>query len=180
VYGSAASSFFVFARHSFCNATGPSIGIPVSRLLRPPPPLRSSDFRAIIREPSKETPVVTILFASADDHLIASSHTASAATGSGIVVVHSGLECLEAVRCSAPDLLILDDHLPWGGADGVLNVLNDTYGEALAEMPILLLTDDPQSCPPSTLRTYPFARTSCRDKLAELIEMFDSEGVGSA
>jgi DNA-binding response OmpR family regulator len=123
---------------------------------------------------------VTILFASADDHLIASSNTASAATGSLIVVAHSGLECLEAVRRSPPDLLILDDHLPWGGADGVLDVLNDGDDQAIAEMPILWLTDDPQSNHPGTLRTYPFARSSCREKLAELIEMFESEGVGSA
>ena len=123
---------------------------------------------------------MTILLASADDNLIASAQHAFAQTSSSFVVARGGLDCLEGVRRQVPDLVILDEYLPWGGVDGVLAIL-EQCGEAwIAETPILLLTDRPQPFPTRLLRVFPFARPSCRRKLAEVIEMFESESVAPA
>jgi hypothetical protein len=37
----------------------------------------------------------------------------------------TGLDCLAQLRQSLPHFLVLDMHLPWGGADGLLAVMRD-------------------------------------------------------
>jgi hypothetical protein len=131
---------------------------------------------------------VTILLATQDDDLLEAARTAFAATCSTFGVARSALGCLEGIRRMAPDLVILDDYLPWGGADGVLAVLEEgglgdrdsQYGESwIREMPILLLNDGTPPVPHPTLRTYAFPRICCGRKLREVIEMFESECAGA-
>jgi hypothetical protein len=76
--------------------------------------------------------------------------------------------------------LILDEYLPWGGSDGVLDVLADDGEQRVNELPILLLTRGGQSPTNTQLRTYRFARESCVRKLAEVVEMFNGEEAGLA
>jgi two-component system phosphate regulon response regulator PhoB len=51
-----------------------------------------------------------------------------------------GLECLAQLRQALPQLLILDWHLPWGGADGLLAVMRDDPG--LARVPVILTSTE--------------------------------------
>lgn len=49
----------------------------------------------------------------------------------------SGLDCLEKLRQSMPDVLVLDLELDWGGSDGILAWLKD---ECASECPSVVLT----------------------------------------
>ena len=52
----------------------------------------------------------------------------------------AGLACLAQMRQAAPRVLILDLHLPWGGADGLLAVMRDD--PRLAHVPVILTSTD--------------------------------------
>jgi DNA-binding NtrC family response regulator len=52
---------------------------------------------------------------------------------------HGGIECLSKLRNWAPDVLVLADCLPWGGADGVLAQMREDA--RLCEVPVVLITD---------------------------------------
>jgi DNA-binding response OmpR family regulator len=58
-----------------------------------------------------------------------------------------GLECLAKLRQSSPRILILDVHLPWGGADGLLALMRDD--PRLACVPVILTSTDALSGPVS-------------------------------
>jgi len=51
-----------------------------------------------------------------------------------------GLECLAQLRQCSPHLLMLDRHLAWGGADGVLAVMRDD--PSLARIPVILTSSE--------------------------------------
>jgi hypothetical protein len=85
------------------------------------------------------------------------------------------LECVDAVRREVPDLVILDEYLPWGGREGVLDVLADDSGQRINDLPIVLLTRGGRTPSYPKLRTYRLPRESCSRKLADLAEMFDCE-----
>lgn len=59
--------------------------------------------------------------------------------GYQVDVVRGGVECLRGVRRMAPDLLILDWDLPWGGGAGVLACLHDA--EATKTIPVIVLME---------------------------------------
>jgi DNA-binding response OmpR family regulator len=73
-----------------------------------------------------------------------------------------GLECLAQLRQSSPRILILDVHLPWGGADGLLAVMRDDPG--LARIPVILTSTDSLAGPvsPPVVHTLwkPFSLTA--------------------
>lgn len=52
-----------------------------------------------------------------------------------------GLECLARLQEAAPDLLVLDRDLHWGGADGVLALMRNV--PELAQMPVILTSAEP-------------------------------------
>ena len=54
-------------------------------------------------------------------------------------VALGGVECLTALRETPPDVLVLDTELKWGGADGVLSVMDEEVG--LTKIPIVLLNN---------------------------------------
>jgi CheY-like chemotaxis protein len=49
-----------------------------------------------------------------------------------------GVDCLAQLRHSSPRLLILDLQLPWGGGDGLLEVMRGD--PSLARIPVVLTT----------------------------------------
>lgn len=51
-----------------------------------------------------------------------------------------GIDCLEKLRRSGADVLIMDTSLPWGGADGVLAEVQQM--PAADGMPVILLIGD--------------------------------------
>ena len=50
----------------------------------------------------------------------------------------SGLECVARLRERAPDVLVLEPHMPWGGGDGVLAMMGEV--PHLAIVPVMILT----------------------------------------
>jgi CheY-like chemotaxis protein len=64
--------------------------------------------------------------------------TALRRRGYEVAVARSGLECLEKLRMSCPDVLVLSTRLLWGGAAGVLALLRED--DELPQTPVVLLT----------------------------------------
>jgi DNA-binding response OmpR family regulator len=50
----------------------------------------------------------------------------------------NGLECVSRLRERAPDVLVLEPQLPWGGGDGVLAMMGEN--PELALVPVMILT----------------------------------------
>jgi len=61
--------------------------------------------------------------------------------GCEVETISGGVECLAKLRQSAPDVLILDFDLPWGGGDGVLAWLREN--EEAPVVPVVLMTRGP-------------------------------------
>lgn len=73
-----------------------------------------------------------------------------------VEIAHDGLQCLTALQTFAPAVLLLDSVLLWGGADGVLEWLND---ENPLQPPAVILAEDPEFC---TLPAALSAKAACR------------------
>ena len=58
----------------------------------------------------------------------------------------SGIECIARMRERVPDVLVLEPHMPWGGGDGVLEIMGEV--PRFASIPVMVLTScrDPR-CP---------------------------------
>src|SRR5262245_26644666 len=57
--------------------------------------------------------------------------------GHEVLVTSGGLECVSKLRSSAPDLLILEAPLHWGGTEGVLEVAQNDLGSRA--LPVILV-----------------------------------------
>lgn len=53
--------------------------------------------------------------------------------------VQNGLECVAMLRHTQPDVIILDQQLPWGGPDGVLAHMREEKDIAWA--PVIIVCD---------------------------------------
>jgi CheY-like chemotaxis protein len=60
--------------------------------------------------------------------------------GYEVRTVENGLDCLAALRDFAPNVLVLDPDLPWGGGAGVLARMHEE--SALPYVPVILLAAD--------------------------------------
>jgi CheY-like chemotaxis protein len=60
--------------------------------------------------------------------------------GFEVAIADHGLECLDVLGRFAPDVVVIEPELLWGGGDGVLAVLSDM--PELRSVPVLLLTTD--------------------------------------
>lgn len=68
------------------------------------------------------------------------------------------LECLTLLREFRPHVLVLGNHLLWGGSDGILETMQQD--EELLAIPVLLLLDSRTETP---LRRHPLVvSTACR------------------
>lgn len=80
----------------------------------------------------------TLLIAETDVELCRNYRKLFGESGYLVEIATDGLQCLAKLRQYAPDLLILDRQLRWGGADGVLAWLREElYGPSL---PVILTT----------------------------------------
>ena len=120
---------------------------------------------------------MTILLATADDNLIGSIRTLAFSEPT-CVVARSGVECLAELRRLTPDMLVLDAYLPWGGAEGVLAILEESREAWITEVPIVILTPDASTYVPSRLRVYRFPQGGSAPKLLRLAERFAPETAG--
>jgi hypothetical protein len=68
-------------------------------------------------------PLPRFLVASADDRLRSDCSGGLAAYGDVVMAAWGGVECVRLFRIFAPDAVVLDVDLRWGGADGVLAYL---------------------------------------------------------
>lgn len=79
-----------------------------------------------------------VLIADPEEHLLALYREGLAQLGFEVVTAVDALQCLEALRQAPPDILVLDPNLPWGGGDGVLEVMHEDFG--MAGVPVMILT----------------------------------------
>jgi DNA-binding response OmpR family regulator len=82
----------------------------------------------------------TVHIADANRHLCDLYRQFFSHHGWQVQISAGGLECLDQLRQSSPVLLILDWHLPWGGADGLLAVMRED--PQLARIPVILTTSE--------------------------------------
>jgi DNA-binding NtrC family response regulator len=78
-----------------------------------------------------------LIIADSDDGFLEACERYASLQGVTLRTAKGGLECLDELRRSPPDVLALDMELPWGGGDGVLSVMRDD--ELLASIPVVLL-----------------------------------------
>ncbi len=69
--------------------------------------------------------------------------------GHAVETASGGVECLDKLRRIFPDVLVLDQELPWGGGDGVLACLRE---DGPAPPPAVVFTTwNAAACPPGLL-----------------------------
>lgn len=68
---------------------------------------------------------VRVLLADPDAYIAATYADCLRQRGALVTTAGTGLECLERLQDFAPDLLVLEPELLWGGGDGVLAVLHE-------------------------------------------------------
>jgi len=78
-----------------------------------------------------------LMVADADESILERCENYSSLNGIALQIAKGGIECLDALRRSPPDVLVLDMDLPWGGGDGVLTVMRED--DLLASIPVVLL-----------------------------------------
>lgn len=80
---------------------------------------------------------LNLLIADTDNQLIARCQEWCLLKHIALQYARSGLACLEKLRHSPPDVLALAVDLPWGGGDGVLQVMSEE--SALSQIPVVLI-----------------------------------------
>lgn len=81
---------------------------------------------------------VRVLMADPDESLPAVYREHLLRDGFELVTAVSGLECIARLRECAPDVLVLEPCMSWGGGEGVLVMMSEDT--ALAIVPVLVLT----------------------------------------
>ena len=81
----------------------------------------------------------SLLVANADNAMSGLYHHYFSSVGYRVETVSDGLACLNRIRQGLPDMLLLDQQLPWGGGEGVLACLREE--SALARIPVILFAD---------------------------------------
>lgn len=76
--------------------------------------------------------------------------------GFEVHAVGDGLRCLEVLRDFLPDVLVIEPELPWGGGDGVLDIVHEEL--AFHRVPVFALTAEP-----SRSAMYQISRFSISD-----------------
>ncbi len=80
-----------------------------------------------------------VLIADPDDFLLDSYREYLEQHGFEVVTATGGLECVEKLRATTPDVLVLEAALPWGSGDGVLAMMHEEADVPL--VPVIILTD---------------------------------------
>ena len=77
---------------------------------------------AALKEPRMS---VRVLIADPDEYLLDSCREHLEQHGLEVVTATTGLECVQRLRESAPDVLVMEAALPWGWGDGVLAMMHE-------------------------------------------------------
>jgi DNA-binding response OmpR family regulator len=83
-----------------------------------------------------------VLVVAGDEMLLAAYHAFLAGEGMETITARSRLDCLRALRSSAPDVLVLTPDLPWDSALGVLEQMLEEPD--VPTIPVLILTAQPE------------------------------------
>jgi carbon storage regulator CsrA len=81
---------------------------------------------------------VRILIADRDEFLLATYREHLSRHGAVVATATTGLACMDRLRDFAPDVLVLDPTILWGGGDGVLAVMHEE--PQIRPASVLLLT----------------------------------------
>ncbi len=79
-----------------------------------------------------------VLIADPDESLLDFYREYLEQRGFVVFTATNGLECVERLRDSAPDVLVLEPALPWGWGDGVLAVMHSEPGFPV--IPVIVLS----------------------------------------
>lgn len=84
------------------------------------------------------TAPIRVLMADPDASFPAAYREPLLREGFELVTAVNGLECIARLHDYAPDVLVLEPHMPWGGGDGVLAIMGES--SKLATVPVMILT----------------------------------------
>lgn len=65
---------------------------------------------------------------------------ALAGRGCDVRIADNGLQCVEMLRKSLPDVLVIELELPWGGGDGVLDLIHEQLEQC--RVPVFVLSGE--------------------------------------
>ncbi len=82
---------------------------------------------------------VRVLVADPDEYLLRHYRDYLEQHGCQVMTVTSGVACVEKLRATDWDVLVLEPSLPWGGGDGVLAVMHED--QDILRIPVIVLTD---------------------------------------
>jgi response regulator RpfG family c-di-GMP phosphodiesterase len=92
----------------------------------------------VVQPRSNGVKPIRVLMADQDESLHPDYRESLSQEGFDMATALSGLECVSSLREQAPDVLVLEPQLPWGGGDGVLAMMGEDPG--LANIPVMVLT----------------------------------------
>ncbi len=101
----------------------------------------------------KELPSMRILLADADKSVHQAYCEPLARENIELVAARNGVECIELLRDHAPDVVVLDSQLRWGGSDGVLAFMHEA--PALSSIPVVVLTSCCENDALASLERFP-------------------------
>lgn len=84
-----------------------------------------------------ETPLIHVLIADSDEQLLA-EYREQLPDEIHLATAVNGLECMTHLRRSAPDVLVLEPSLLWGGGDGILALIREI--PRLSSISVMILT----------------------------------------
>lgn len=111
-----------------------------------------------------------LLIAESDAELRRTYDRLSSVLGFRVETAADGLECWTKLRAHSPDALVVDVDILWGGSDGVLACLRESFDGAL--MPTVFVTGDDSPAELSRRFEVPIGR--CFQKPYRLIPLLDS------
>ncbi|MEN6458530.1 MAG: response regulator [Thermoguttaceae bacterium] len=79
-----------------------------------------------------------ILLADSDQFLLDRCREYLERRGFRVMTAATGLECVERLRDGAPDVLVLEPSILWGGGDGVLAMMHEE--PTIPRVPVIVLT----------------------------------------
>ena len=87
---------------------------------------------------SNRSKAIRVLMADPDESLRSEYRGPLLHEGFELVTAVNGLECVARMRVGAPDLLVLEPQMLWGGGEGVLAIMGEIA--ELAIVPVMVLT----------------------------------------
>jgi two-component system phosphate regulon response regulator PhoB len=122
----------------------------------------------------------TLLIAEGDPDVCELHRLFLAASGYQVEVSKDGLDCLEKLRQSIPNVLLLDWNLRWGGGDGLLAWLREE--SVLQEVPTIITSagfpeESPAFLKPPVVACLvkPFSMNSLLESVRSAIAAKESE-----